>query len=163
MRMSDACFPDVSPRFDMKKTLLVVSLAIAAIGCEGPPRQQGSLPSKPNVTEISPASAEPRVSEAYTQFIDVRTPEEFAAGHAPRARNIPLDKLAESLDLLRKNEPVYVICETGRRSKQASDILIQNGFFQVLNVTGGTAAWRDRGLPIRTPTPIPNAALKDPL
>jgi rhodanese-related sulfurtransferase len=137
----------------MKKTLFVISLAFTVLGCEGPPRQTGSMPSKPTVAEISPASAEPRVSEAYTQFIDVRTPEEFAAGHAPRARNIPLDKLAASLDLLRKNEPVYVICETGRRSKEASDILIQYGFFQVFNIIGGTAAWRDRGLPIRTPTP----------
>ncbi len=140
----------------MKKTFLVVSLAITLLGCEGPPRQTESMPSKPTVAEISPASAEPRVSEAYTQFIDVRTPEEFAAGHAPRARNIPLDKLAASLDLLRKNEPVYVICETGRRSKEASDLLIQNGFFQVFNVAGGTAAWRDRGLPIQTPTPPEN-------
>ncbi len=140
-------------RVSMKKTFLIIFIAIAIVGCEGPPRQTGSMPSKPTVGEISPASAEPRVSAAYTQFIDVRTPEEFAAGHAPRARNIPLDKLAASLDLLRKNEPVYVICETGRRSNEASDILIQNGFFQVFNITGGTAAWRDRGLPIQTPTP----------
>ncbi len=137
----------------MTKIFSIITIAIAIVGCEGPPRQTGSIPSKPTVAEISPASAEPRVSEAYTQFIDVRTPEEFAAGHAPRARNIPLDKLANSLDLLRKNEPVYVICETGRRSKEASDILIQNGFFQVFNVSGGTTAWRDRGLPIQTPTP----------
>jgi rhodanese-related sulfurtransferase len=105
------------------------------------------------VNEISPKDALPKVEAAYSQFIDVRTPAEFAAGHATRARNIPLETLANNLDMIEKNEPVYVICETGRRSKEAADILSKNGFKYVFNVTGGTAAWRTAELPMTKPAP----------
>ena len=102
---------------------------------------------------MSPTAASKQVDSAYTQFIDVRTAQEFASGHAPRARNIPLDRLENSLVTLRKDEPVYVICETGRRSAQASEILEKNGFSKIVNITGGTAQWKADGLPIRTPMP----------
>ena len=102
------------------------------------------------VNEIEPAEALPRVQQAYSQFVDVRTPEEYAGGHAVRAINIPLNDLPAKLDRLEKNEPVYVICQSGRRSKEASEILNRNGFKWVFNVTGGTDEWAARGLPIET-------------
>jgi rhodanese-related sulfurtransferase len=102
------------------------------------------------VNEIEPANALPRVQEAYSQFVDVRTPEEYAGGHAVRAINIPLNDLPAKLDRLERNEPVYVICQSGRRSKEAADILNRNGFKWVFNVTGGTNEWTARGLPMET-------------
>lgn len=103
------------------------------------------------VNEIKPADALPKVQEAYAQFVDVRTPEEYAAGHATRAVNIPLNDLPKDLDRLERNEPVYVICQTGRRSKEAADILAKNGFKWVFSVTGGTAQWQADGLPFDSP------------
>jgi rhodanese-related sulfurtransferase len=100
--------------------------------------------------EIDPAEALPRVQAAYSQFVDVRTPEEYAGGHAVRAINIPLSELPAKLDRLEKNEPVYVMCQSGRRSKEAAEILSRNGFKWVFNVTGGTNEWTARGLPIET-------------
>jgi rhodanese-related sulfurtransferase len=88
------------------------------------------------------------VEAAYSQFIDVRTPEEFNAGHAYRAKNIPLDTLAQNLDKLEKNEPVYLICQSGRRSMQAATMLNDAGFPQTINITGGTNAWQAAGLPM---------------
>lgn len=100
------------------------------------------------IKEVSPADAEAAVSKAYSQFIDVRTPEEYSAGHADRAVNIPLDTIGASLDRLEKNEPVYLICQTGNRSRKAAVILKDAGFNNVLNVTGGTVAWKAAGLPM---------------
>lgn len=138
----------------MKSLLVILTLTFAAFGvtgCEGPPAKttDASLTSvKSGVSELSPAEARPATEAAYSQFIDVRTPEEYSAGHAYRAVNIPLDTLKDNLDRLEKNEPVYVICETGRRSKEAAEILNAAGFTSVISITGGTAAWRDAGLPM---------------
>jgi rhodanese-related sulfurtransferase len=135
-----------------RSILLVVALLIPGCGNIAPsldtPPPVGATASVVNT--IDPATALPRVQEAYSQFVDVRTPEEYAAGHAVRARNIPLDELPAKLDRLEKNEPVYVICQSGRRSKEAADILNRNGFKWVFNVSGGTNEWSARGLPMET-------------
>lgn len=106
-----------------------------------------------DIKEISPSEAQTAVAKAYSQFIDVRTPEEYAGGHAARAVNIPLDTLSSSLDKLEKNEPVYLICQTGNRSKKAAVMLKDAGFNNVLNITGGTVAWQAAGLPMENKPP----------
>lgn len=132
--------------------ILIVALLLFVASCGSDvtnmdtPPPSGAVASA--VNEISPAEARPRVEAAYAQFVDVRTSEEYAAGHANRAINIPLDELAANLDRLEKNEPVYVICQTGRRSKEAADILTKSGFKWVFNVSGGTTRWQAEGLPI---------------
>jgi rhodanese-related sulfurtransferase len=102
------------------------------------------------VNDISPSDAAAKTSAAYSQFVDVRTAEEYASGHAERAINIPLDRLGSNLGRLEKNEPVYVICETGRRSREGAELLAANGFKWVFTVTGGTSEWREAGLPMET-------------
>ena len=106
-----------------------------------------------DVREISPADAQVQVSKAYSQFVDVRTPEEYGGGHAARAVNIPLDTLDANLGRLETNEPIYLICESGNRSKKAADKLKEAGFNNVASVTGGTAAWKSAGLPMETAAP----------
>lgn len=106
-----------------------------------------------DVKDVSPNEAQVAVSKAYSQFIDVRTAEEYAGGHAARSENIPLDTLAANLVRLSKSEPVYIICQTGNRSKKAAAILKDAGFTNVVNVTGGTVAWQEAGLPIETRAP----------
>ena len=82
------------------------------------------------------------------QLIDVRTESEYAGGRAAQAKHFPLDALENDLDKLDKNQPVYAICQTGRRSQKAAEILQKAGFKEVYNVEGGTSAWREAGLPI---------------
>lgn len=116
---------------------------------------------RPGISEMTPKEAQPLVSAAYSQFVDVRTPEEYAAGHAARAKNIPLDTLASQLDALEKGEPVYLICRTDNRSRQAAKILIDAGFKQAVVVTGGTEAWRSADLPMGGPPPAADAGKVD--
>ncbi len=130
--------------------LIQICLLLLA-GCAGvKDPEKNDVAGGGSISEISPQNALPKVEGAYSQFIDVRTAEEYSAGHATRAINIPLDELPKRYDRLEKNEPVYIICETGRRSKEAADILSANGFKEVISITGGTAAWREAGLPIET-------------
>lgn len=133
------------------RIILIALIAAAMFGIAG----CGSVTTKktdspdiagPGVTEMSPEEARPAVEAAYSQFVDVRTPEEYAAGHAYRTRNIPLDDLAANLDKLERNEPVYLICESGNRSKKAAAILQESGFPKTISIAGGTTAWKAAGL-----------------
>lgn len=131
--------------------MIAAMAALIFTGCQTAPVRKTDSPSvvaKMGVSEISPAEARAAVEAAYSQFIDVRTSEEFASGHAYRARNIPLDTLAANLDKLERNEPVYLICRSGSRSKKAAQILVDNGFSQAITISGGTDAWQAAGLPM---------------
>lgn len=128
-----------------------VFVVFSIAGCQTAPTKKTDSPTvvtKMGVSEISPADAQPAVGAAYSQFVDVRTPEEYASGHAYRAINIPLDTLAENLNKLEKNEPVYLICQTGSRSKKAAQLLIETGFSQAISISGGTTNWQAAGLPM---------------
>lgn len=89
-----------------------------------------------------------RLQQEGAQLIDVREPSEFAAGHAKGARNIPLNQLANRLSELHSSRPVLVICQSGSRSQTAQKLLQRQKIEHVLNVRGGTGAWRAAGLPI---------------
>ena len=80
-------------------------------------------------------------SEKGLQFVDVRQPGEYAAVHAYRASNLPLNTLDKSIDKLDPTRPTFVICQTGYRSSLATSILENAGFKTVYNVAGGTSAW----------------------
>lgn len=139
------------------KYLFILSIALVlTVGCQSASTKSAG-PAAPNavgeIKEVSPAEAQKAVSKAYSQFIDVRTPEEYIGGHAARAENVPLDTLSANFDKLEKNEPVYIICQTGNRSKQAANILKDAGFKNLVNVTGGTVAWQAAGLPMETTPP----------
>ncbi|WP_354637283.1 rhodanese-like domain-containing protein [Kitasatospora camelliae] len=83
--------------------------------------------------------------------VDVREGFEFAAGHVPGARWIPLGMLAESLADLPRGRAVMVICASGNRSKAGAVLLTRAGF-DVASVQGGVAAWSlsGRDLTVRT-------------
>jgi rhodanese-related sulfurtransferase len=87
------------------------------------------------------------ISTAGVGFIDVRTKDEFASGHAKGAVNIPLDIVGDKAEELKQFERVYAICQSGGRSGRAVDILSERGV-NAINVPGGTIAWRSAGLPM---------------
>ena len=124
---------------------------LSGAGCQSVPSKKTDSPAlvtQMGVSEIAPQQARPGVDAAYAQFIDVRSPEEFAAGHAARARNIPIDELLANLDKLERNEPVYLICQSGNRSKKAAQMLVDAGFPQAISISGGTIAWKEAGFPV---------------
>jgi rhodanese-related sulfurtransferase len=81
-------------------------------------------------------------------FLDVRQPDEYAAGHAPGAVLRPLPDLATWAAKLDKHAPVLVMCHSGRRSMAAATQLVALGFTDVTNVQGGFMAWTAANLPV---------------
>ena len=90
---------------------------------------------KPSISTIE---LEQILSEAPI-IIDVREPFEFARGHVPGAKNVPLGTISNYKGKV--NEKMYVICQSGMRSKRAADILISKGY-DAINVKGGMLSWR---------------------
>jgi rhodanese-related sulfurtransferase len=104
------------------------------------------------VTTISPKQlAELRQQGAKIDLIDVRTPVEFREVHVDFARNLPLDQLDAAAVVQERNgkdgHPLYVICRSGSRGRQACETLTAAGA-NVVNVEGGTQAWDAAGLPV---------------
>lgn len=82
-------------------------------------------------------------------LVDVSEPDEYAAGHAGGARNVPLGQLEGSKDLpSNKALPLLVMCPTGARAARAAATLRKAGYERAMAVGGGTAAWREAQLPI---------------
>ncbi|MBO6238067.1 MAG: rhodanese-like domain-containing protein, partial [Bacteroidales bacterium] len=93
-----------------------------------------------------------RLADDAVQLLDVRTPEEFSAGHLPGAANI--DWLADGFiegasAALDKARPVAVYCRSGKRSAASAAALTKAGF-QVVNLLGGYAGWTAEGRPAVT-------------
>ncbi|WP_147534164.1 rhodanese-like domain-containing protein [Bacillus marasmi] len=74
-------------------------------------------------------------------FIDVREPDEFAAGHVPGIVNLPLSELSEETADFPKDSEIVIICRSGNRSLQAAEKLQGYGFTNLINVQGGMNDW----------------------
>lgn len=107
-------------------------------------------------------------------YLDVRTPEEFAAGHPAGAINVPVlffrggqstpnaDFVASVQKLVPPTTPLLVGCQAGGRSQRGAELLVAAGYTDVSNVRGGFGGarddtgrlvipgWRDAGLPVET-------------
>jgi rhodanese-related sulfurtransferase len=78
-------------------------------------------------------------------IIDVRTPDEFKAGHIEHAKHIDWNNASQRTQLLNlnKDHTYLVYCKTGRRSKAAVDFLKANGITRVFNLSGGLQHWNN--------------------
>ena len=74
-------------------------------------------------------------------LLDVRDEDEFAEGHVPGARNLPLNSLRAALGSLQKERPLAVYCAVGGRAHNAVRLLRQHGF-NAVNISGGYTTWR---------------------
>ena len=98
---------------------------------------------------LSTLQATQLINSRNAVVVDVRTPEEFAKGSLPGARNVPVDKVGERMRDIKKDKPLIVVCATGNRSGRAAAQLRASGYGEVYVLAGGLAAWREAGLPIR--------------
>ncbi|MGN6326560.1 rhodanese-like domain-containing protein [Pseudolysinimonas sp.] len=89
---------------------------------------------------VSVARAQELLAEGW-ELVDVRSPQEWKAGHVATARNIPLDRLARSLGQLPAGASIVTICHSGVRSAAAARTLRGLGRTAV-TVRGGMIAWR---------------------
>ncbi|HTZ94668.1 MAG TPA: rhodanese-like domain-containing protein [Streptosporangiaceae bacterium] len=84
---------------------------------------------------------------AQAWLLDVREDDEWAAGHAPDARHIPLGQLGAHTADIPQDQQIYVICRSGARSARATQALNGAGW-QAVNVAGGMQDWAAAGLPM---------------
>ena len=72
-------------------------------------------------------------------LLDVRTAQEYREGHLPKSMNIDWlqSSFATKAAKLPKNQPIYVYCRSGKRSASAAKWLMDQGFEQVINLSGG--------------------------
>jgi phage shock protein E len=80
-------------------------------------------------------------------ILDVRTKEEFNEGHLEDAILIPVSELESRLDELPKDKPIIVYCRSGVRSRNAANMLVENGFIQIYDM-GGILDWQEEGYPV---------------
>ncbi len=97
----------------------------------------------PPIAQCEPTEAQRRI-DGGSLLLDVRTPEEFGAGHAPSARFIPLQELESRLGELDPSVAVICICRSGGRSQAAAEVLVFHGF-DAANLVGGMQAWAAGG------------------
>jgi rhodanese-related sulfurtransferase len=99
------------------------------------------------LSDVGPEQAVALLAGGDAVLLDVREPDEWAAGHAPQARHLPLGQVAA--DALTAGRTVIAVCRSGNRSGKAADLLGAAGV-PVRNLRGGMKAWRDAGLPVVT-------------
>lgn len=115
------------------------------------------------VSWAAPKSVSPEVlatqieSEQAPLIVDVRSPEEFAAGHIPGAINLPYREVPFRLHELAdfEHSEIILYCEVGGRASIAGAALEQTGFDHISMLAGHLEAWHQVGLPIDTAVSLP--------
>ena len=107
--------------------------------------------------EAAAATDPPAATDAVTRplIIDVREPDEFAQARIDGVVLMPISQFVARHAELPKDRPLLMLCAAGSRSTSATMYLLQAGWSDVRNVTGGMIGWRAAGLPVRTGTPDP--------
>lgn len=76
------------------------------------------------------------------QLIDVREPKEYDGGHILGARNIPVSQMKQRMVEIREDQPVYLYCQSGMRSKQAAKLIKKHkGNRDIYHLQGGFKRW----------------------
>ena len=101
-------------------------------------------------SQIGTLEATRLMNQGPSLVLDVRDEKEFAAGHLPRARHIPIRDLSGRLNEIQKfkDKPVIVTYRGGTRAGAACRFLRKSGFSNVFQLKGGLAAWQQASLPV---------------
>lgn len=105
---------------------------------------------KSGSTSVTPAQAVQKMNSEKATVVDVRSADDFSAGHIKGAKHVSLDQLEQQLAAAAKNKanPVIFVCATGVRAGKAVATAKKLGYEQVQIVAGGMKAWKEAGLPI---------------
>ena len=123
----------------MKKLIPILLSALMFTGCAGTSNHQTNTYRSISMDE---AVAMMEQENGYI-ILDVRRPDEYAAGHIPNAINVPNETIGnvEILELPDKNQLIMVYCRSGRRSKEASEKLVKLGYTNIVEF-GGILDWK---------------------
>ena len=123
----------------MKKLIPILLSALMFTGCTGTSNNQTNTYRRITMDEAVTMMAQ----ETGYIILDVRRPDEFAAGHIPNAINVPNESIgtSEIPELPDKNQLIMVYCRSGRRSKEASEKLVKLGYTNIVEF-GGILDWK---------------------
>ena len=123
----------------MKKLIPILLSALMFTGCAGTSNSQTNTYRSITMDEAVTMMAQ----ETGYIILDVRRPDEFAAGHIPNAINVPNETIgtAEITELPDKDQLIMVYCRSGRRSKEASEKLVKLGYTNIVEF-GGILDWK---------------------
>ncbi|WP_414039868.1 rhodanese-like domain-containing protein [Acidithiobacillus sp. M4-SHS-6] len=125
--------------------LLLAAVALVIMIFKGPLTRKAA-----GISEVDPKTAVQLINHEEAVVIDVREQNEWAKGHLPGARHIPLGDLSKYMKDLEKHRGHHVICQcaSGMRSARAAASLKKAGFDKIYSLKGGISAWRSAGLPV---------------
>ena len=123
----------------MKKLMPIFLSALLLTGCAGTSNNQTNTYRQISMDDAVTMMAQ----ETGYIILDVRRPDEFAAGHIPNAINVPNESIgtAKIPELPDKDQLIMVYCRSGRRSKEASEKLVKLGYTNIVEF-GGILDWK---------------------
>lgn len=147
------------PRPFARRTLAALLLGAVAVVAACSPSTPSTTPAAsvparavealPAEVSVADASA---LRDAGAFMLDVRQPDEWAAGHVPGATLIPLGEIDGRLAEIPRDRQVVVVCRSGNRSAQGRDILLAAGYAAVTSMAGGMNEWTAAGYETTTGT-----------
>ncbi|HWS60581.1 MAG TPA: thioredoxin domain-containing protein [Flavobacterium sp.] len=120
----------------LNSTLFILFISFSIFSCKGQTSK--------NINDLEPKAFSEKIkATSNAQIIDVRTPQEFAAGHIDNAMNIDIleDNFITNIEKLDKTKPVFVYCKTNNRSPIAAEKFQELGFATIYNLKGGLLKW----------------------
>ena len=129
----------------MKKAVVLAVAAIASVALLAGCSSSNEVTKKVDPVEFSEVIAQPGVI-----ILDVRTPEEFNAGHIANAININIadSDFSSEVSKLDKNATVAVYCRSANRSAVATNEMAELGFTDMYDMQGGIIDWEAAGGPV---------------
>ncbi len=126
------------------KTISIVVLSLITFACGSSTEQETTV----EIQQKSPTEVKAMLADDNVMMIDVRTPEELKtkAYDVDNIVNIPLDEFDQHLKEIPKNKTIIVACRSGKRSSKAANILLENGYKNIVNLNGGILKWEKEGL-----------------
>jgi len=103
------------------------------------------------IRTVDPKGAEALIAAGDIDVVDVREEREWATGHVPGARLVPLGQLKANPRASLPRDKVLLVCQKGGRSMSAAKIAEEVGFSEIYSLDGGTSAWDKAGLPLVVP------------
>ncbi|MDM0083693.1 MULTISPECIES: rhodanese-like domain-containing protein [Variovorax] len=124
---------------------MLILIALSSGGMLAWPLVRGA-----NAGSLTAQGAVQLINRERAVVVDVREPEEFAAGHVTGAKNVPLNQLEQKLPATVKNKslPLLLVCATGARAQRAVATAKKLGYEQAQAVAGGLKSWKDANLPL---------------
>jgi len=129
----------------------LVAVAALLVGCSSSPLSPTTGPTAATApaagSSVSPADFAAATKLPDTVILDVRTPQEFAAGHLANAVNVDVEDagFTSNIATLDQSKTYAVYCRSGNRSKVAMSAMAQAGFTQFYDLDGGINAWQSAG------------------